>query len=146
MFLITIVLLIIRTMLLKNEYFLKIKHFTENWVYLGIFFQISTPLGRVVIRKNILARVSKSLPSYSTQGRVVIRTEHLFSFSMGLQKSFIKEKWIEVEKVIYSKRNYCKIKITDDITITVGFSNQRRNSDADLKIPAVKEVSLSKKN
>ena len=35
---------------------------------------ISTPLGGLVIRKNILARVSKSLPPTPTRG-VVIRTE-----------------------------------------------------------------------
>ena len=34
--------------------------------------------------------------------------------SRRIQKSLIKEKWIDVGKVIYSRKNYCKIKITEE--------------------------------
>ena len=47
----------------ENEFFFWEKNFTENWVYfVNIFFKSVPPLGGVVIRKNILARVFQSLP------------------------------------------------------------------------------------
>ena len=40
----------------------------------------------------------------------IIDKEHVrFHSPRGLQKSFIKEKWIVIGKVIYRKRNFCKI-------------------------------------
>ena len=45
----------------------------------------------------------------------IIDKEHVrFHPPRGLQKSFIKKEWIVIGNVIYNKRNYCKIKITED--------------------------------
>ena len=56
-------------MLLKNEYFLKIKYFTENWVYQGKFFFLNQyPTRGSSDKENILAKVTKSLPSLPLLG------------------------------------------------------------------------------
>ena len=37
-----------------------------------------------------------------------------FHQPLGIQKRIAKEKWVVVGKVIYNKRNYCKIKIIEN--------------------------------
>ena len=71
---------------------------------------------KIILKRRLKAKTVFMINPDSSNGKIsnyikIIDKQHArLHPPRGLQKSLIKEKWIVIGKVIYSRRNYCKIK------------------------------------